>query len=61
MPVGTAGAVKGVTPQQLEISGADIMLANVYHLLLRPGIETIEKLGGLHRFIGWDKPILTDS
>jgi queuine tRNA-ribosyltransferase len=61
MPVGTAGAVKGITPQQLEETGADIILANTYHLLLRPGIDTIEKLGGLHKFMGWDHPILTDS
>jgi queuine tRNA-ribosyltransferase len=61
MPVGTAGAVKGITPQQLRETGAPIILANTYHLLLRPGVETIEKLGGLGRFMGWDGPILTDS
>jgi len=61
MPVGTLGAVKGVTPQELEATGASIMLANLYHLSLRPGIEVIEKLGGIHRFTGWDRPILTDS
>jgi len=61
MPVGTAGAVKGITPLQLEESGASIILANIYHLLLRPGVETVEKLGGLHKFMSWDKPILTDS
>ena len=61
MPVGTAGTVKGITPQQLEESGASIILANMYHLLLRPGVETVEKLGGLHKFMAWDKPILTDS
>ena len=61
MPVGTAGAVKGITPQQLKETGAGIILANTYHLLLRPGIETIEKLGGLHKFMAWDWPILTDS
>lgn len=61
MPVGTAGAVKGITPEQLKETGASIILANTYHLLLRPGIETIEKLGGLGRFMGWDRPILTDS
>jgi len=60
-PVGTAGAVKGITPQQLKETGASIVLANTYHLLLRPGVETIEKLGGLHRFMAWDKPLLTDS
>ncbi len=61
MPVGTAGAVKGITPQQLKESGASIILANSYHLLLRPGVETVESLGGLHKFMAWDKPILTDS
>jgi queuine tRNA-ribosyltransferase len=61
MPVGTAGAVKGITPQQLKETGADIILANTYHLLLRPGVETVEKLGGLHKFMAWDRPILTDS
>jgi queuine tRNA-ribosyltransferase len=61
MTVGTAGAVKGITPQQLKETGANIILANTYHLLLRPGVETIEKLGGLHKFMAWDQPILTDS
>jgi queuine tRNA-ribosyltransferase len=61
MPVGTAGAVKGITPRQLKETGAGIILANTYHLLLRPGIETIEKFGGLHTFMSWDRPILTDS
>ena len=61
MPVGTAGAVKGITPQQLKETGTGIILANTYHLLLRPGVETIEKLGGLHKFMAWDRPILTDS
>ena len=61
MPVGTAGAVKGITPQQLKDTGASIVLGNTYHLMLRPGIETIEKLGGLHKFMSWDHPILTDS
>ncbi len=61
MPVGTAGAVKGITPQQIKDTGTDIILANTYHLMLRPGIETIEKLGGLHKFMAWQKPILTDS
>jgi len=60
-PVGTVGAVKGITPQQLEETGAGIVLANTYHLLLRPGVETVEKLGGLHKFMAWNKPILTDS
>jgi queuine tRNA-ribosyltransferase len=61
MPVGTLGAVKGLTPQALEESGAEVMLANLYHLTLRPGIEAIQRLGGLHRFTGWSRPILTDS
>lgn len=61
MPVGTLGAVKGMTPQELEAAGASIMLANLYHLALRPGIDTVEALGGIHRFTGWRGPILTDS
>jgi len=61
MPVGTAGAVKGITPEQIKQTGASIILANTYHLMLRPSVETIEKLGGLGRFMGWDGPILTDS
>jgi len=61
MPVGTLGAVKGVTPQELEAAGASIMLSNLYHLALRPGIEIVERLGGLHAFSGWPGPILTDS
>jgi len=61
MPVGTAGAVKGITPQQLEETGSVLVLANTYHLLLRPGVETVEKVGGLHKLMGWNKPILTDS
>ena len=61
MPVGTAGAVKGITPQQLKETGADIVLANTYHLLLRPGVDVVEKLGGLHKFMAWNYPILTDS
>jgi queuine tRNA-ribosyltransferase len=61
MPVGTAGAVKGTTPQQLKDIGAPMILANTYHLILRPGINVIEKLGGLHNFMAWDQPILTDS
>jgi queuine tRNA-ribosyltransferase len=60
-PVGTLGAVKGVTPEALESVGADLMLANLYHLALRPGVETISGLGGLHEFTGWSGPILTDS
>ncbi len=61
MPVGTLGAVKGVTPQELAAAGAPILLANLYHLVLRPGIDVIERLGGLHRFTGWSGPLLTDS
>ena len=61
MPVGTAGAVKGISPEELERVGAEMILANTYHLVLRPGVDCIESLGGLHRFMGWNKPILTDS
>jgi queuine tRNA-ribosyltransferase len=61
MPVGTLGAVKGVPPWELIEAGAEILLANLYHLALRPGIEAIEELGGLHVFCGWDRPMLTDS
>ncbi len=61
MPVGTLGAVKGLTPVALEEAGASVMLANLYHLTLRPGIEVIAGLGGIHRFTGWRRPILTDS
>jgi queuine tRNA-ribosyltransferase len=61
MPVGTAGAVKALTPAHLEELGARVILANTYHLFLRPGKEIIRSFGSLHRFIGWDKPILTDS
>ncbi len=60
-PVGTAGAVKGISPDALERLGAQVMLANLYHLSLRPGIDRIEALGGLHPFTGWRRPILTDS
>ena len=61
MPVGTQGAVKGVTHQDLLAAGATILLSNTYHLYLRPGDDLIARRGGLHRFIGWTKPILTDS
>jgi queuine tRNA-ribosyltransferase len=61
MPVGTQGAVKGVTHRDLEALGAQILLSNTYHLYLRPGDDLIARRGGLHRFIGWSKPILTDS
>jgi len=61
MPVGTAATVKAMKPDDVAASGADIILGNTYHLMLRPGAERIAKLGGLHRFMGWDGPILTDS
>ena len=61
MPVGTQGAVKGLTHRDLEAVGAEILLSNTYHLYLRPGDDLIARRGGLHRFIGWPKPILTDS
>ena len=61
MPVGTAATVKAVYTDQLEAAGADVILANTYHLMLRPGAERVAKLGGLHRFMRWDRPILTDS
>jgi len=61
MPVGTQGAVKGVLHRDLEGAGAEILLSNTYHLYLRPGDDLIARRGGLHRFIGWTKPILTDS
>lgn len=59
--VGTAGSVKGVTPSELRDLGAEILLANTYHLFLRPGAQTVRELGGLHRFMAWDGPIVTDS
>ncbi len=61
MPVGTQGSVKAMLPRDLKELGCQIILGNTYHLYLRPGAELIRELGGLHRFIGWDKPILTDS
>ncbi|MEZ5995940.1 MAG: tRNA guanosine(34) transglycosylase Tgt [Hyphomonadaceae bacterium] len=61
MPVGTAGTVKALTVDQVSQTGADIILGNTYHLMLRPGGERLARLGGLHRFMRWDKPILTDS
>lgn len=61
MPVGTAGVVKGVSPGEVRRSGARLILANTYHLMLRPGTERVRRLGGLHRFCGWEGPILTDS
>lgn len=61
MPVGTAGTVKGMKPADVRASGADILLGNTYHLMLRPGAERVARLGGLHRFMDWPHPILTDS
>jgi queuine tRNA-ribosyltransferase len=61
MPVGTNATVKALDPDDIEATGATIVLANTYHLYLRPGHERIERLGGLHRFMAWDRPILTDS
>ncbi|MEN6439622.1 MAG: tRNA guanosine(34) transglycosylase Tgt [Syntrophobacter sp.] len=61
MPVGTAGTVKSLSPDELDLLGAQIILGNTYHLYLRPGDERIARLGGLHSFMGWDRPILTDS
>ena len=61
MPVGTGATVKAMFPEDVAAAGADILLANTYHLMLRPGAERIARLGGLHAFMHWDKPILTDS
>src|SRR5207342_2523057 len=61
MPVGTQATVKGMTSEALRASGADIVLANTYHLMLRPGAERVAALGGLHKFMNWPGPILTDS
>jgi len=61
MPVGTAGSVKTLAPDDLTAAGCDILLANTYHLYLRPGVETVRRMGGLHRFMGWGRAILTDS
>ncbi|AUC55948.1 tRNA guanosine(34) transglycosylase Tgt [Sagittula sp. P11] len=61
MPVGTAATVKGMMPESVRETGADILLGNTYHLMLRPGAERVAKLGGLHRFMNWERPILTDS
>src|SRR3954454_21383549 len=61
MPVGTQGAIKGVTHRDMLDLGAEIMLSNTYHLYLRPGDDLIARRGGLHAFIGWSGPILTDS
>ncbi|MFA6600319.1 MAG: tRNA guanosine(34) transglycosylase Tgt [Candidatus Omnitrophota bacterium] len=61
MPVGTQGTVKALTPRDLTEMGVEILLSNTYHLFVRPGTEILSKAGGLHRFMGWDRPILTDS
>jgi queuine tRNA-ribosyltransferase len=61
MPVGTAATVKAMLPQSVRETGADILLGNTYHLMLRPGAERVARLGGLHKFMGWGRPILTDS
>src|SRR5438445_4624802 len=61
MPVGTQATVKGLTPDQLEAAGARMILGNTYHLALRPGDDLVAEMGGLHRFMRWDGPILTDS
>jgi len=61
MPVGTAGTVKAMLPESVRATGADILLGNTYHLMLRPGAERVARLGGLHRFMNWERPILTDS
>ena len=61
MPVGTLGSVKSLSPEELVEAGAQIILGNTYHLYLRPGCEVIDQFNGLHRFINWERPILTDS
>src|SRR5437660_7998947 len=61
MPVGTQATVKGLAPEAVRAGGADIVLANTYHLMLRPGAERIARLGGLHAFMHWPRAILTDS
>src|SRR5438094_1774595 len=61
MPVGTAATVKAMRPEEVRAAGADIILGNTYHLMLRPSAERVAKLGGLHRFMAWERPILTDS
>lgn len=61
MPVGTYGAVKSLAPEELKSLGAEIILGNTFHLMLRPGVDVISKYNGLHKFINWDRPILTDS
>src|SRR5882762_8673310 len=61
MPVGTQGSVRTLSPNDLRATGATLVLANTYHLHVRPGEQVVEKLGALHRFMGWDRPLLTDS
>ncbi len=61
MPVGTQGTVKAVSPGELELLGAQIILGNTYHLFIRPGLDVMREFGGLHQFSSWQKPILTDS
>lgn len=61
MPVGTRATVKGMLPESVKETGADVILGNTYHLMLKPGANIVEKFGGLHKFMNWDKPILTDS
>src|ERR1700710_1285121 len=61
MPVGTAATVKAMKPEAVRATGADIILGNTYHLMLRPGAERMARLGGLHKFSGWERPVLTDS
>src|SRR5574339_189368 len=61
MPVGTAATVKAMKPESVRATGADVILGNTYHLMLRPGAERVAKLGGLHAFMNWQRPILTDS
>src|SRR5689334_18148878 len=61
MPVGTRASVTGLYPHEVRSAGADIILANTYHLMLRPGAEVFRMTGGIHRFMGWDGPVLTDS
>ncbi|MEL7089549.1 MAG: tRNA guanosine(34) transglycosylase Tgt, partial [Planctomycetota bacterium] len=61
MPVGTAATVKAMLPESVRATGADILLGNTYHLMLRPGAERVARLGGLHAFMNWERPILTDS
>src|SRR5436189_1615978 len=61
MPVGTQGSVRALSPNDLRATGATLVLANTYHLHVRPGEQVVEKLGALHRFMGWDRPLLTDS